>query len=735
MDSGPVYHGDSRQLSTSGAPVNGAREPAGPSLLGAAGPWRVDQKPDWDAASGPAHTARLEDAHDLVAFSAVAEAVSSYGALSTRLYETFNREMSREAGNNGRAPRPESCSEGGEDLDTLQTALALARHGMKPPNCNCDGPECPDYLEWLEGKIKSAAMEGGQGRPRLPGTLPPSEAGLPAPSTRPLLSSEVPQVPPLEGLPLSQSALSIAKEKNISLQTAIAIEALTQLSSALPQPSHSTSQASCPLPEALSPSAPFRSPQSYLRAPSWPVVPPEEHPSFAPDSPAFPPATPRTEFSEAWSTDTPPATPRNSWPVPRPSPDPMAELEQLLGSASDYIQSVFKRPEALPTKPKVKVEAPPSSPAPAPSPISQREAPLPSSEPDTHQKAQTALQQHLHHKRNLFLEQAHDASFPTSTEPQAPGWWAPPGSPAPRPPDKPPKEKKKKPPTPAGGPVGAEKTTPGIKASVRKPIQIKKSRSRDMQPLFLPVRQIILEGLKPQASEGQAPTPAQLPVPPPASQGAASQSCATPLPPEPSLALFAPSPSGDSLLPPTQEMRSPSPMVALQSGSTGGPLPPADDKLEELIRQFEAEFGDSFGLPGPPSVPIQDPENQSTCLPTPESPFATRSPKKIKIESSGAVTVLSTTCFHSEEGGQEATPTKAENPLTPTLSGFLESPLKYLDTPTKSLLDTPAKKAQAEFPTCDCVGKSIRVLEDMVGRPFTECLPLCYVLGNKLTGK
>lgn len=97
MDSGPVYHGDSRQLSASGAPVNGAREPAGPSLLGAGGPWRVDQKPDWDAAPGPAHTARLEDAHDLVAFSAVAEAVSSYGALSTRLYETFNREMSREA--------------------------------------------------------------------------------------------------------------------------------------------------------------------------------------------------------------------------------------------------------------------------------------------------------------------------------------------------------------------------------------------------------------------------------------------------------------------------------------------------------------------------------------------------------------------------------------------------------------------------------------------------------------
>ncbi|XP_006872466.1 PREDICTED: methylcytosine dioxygenase TET3 [Chrysochloris asiatica] len=694
MDSGTVYHGDSRQLSASGAPVNGAREPAGPSLLGTGGPWRVDQKSDWDAAPGPTHTARLEDAHDLVAFSAVAEAVSSYGALSTRLYETFNREMSREAGNNSRGPLPgpEGCSAGSEDLDTLQAALALARHGMKPPNCNCDGPECPDYLEWLEGKIKSVVVEGGEERPRLPGTLPPSEAGLPAPSTRPLLSAEVPQIPPPEGLPLSQSALSIAKEKNISLQTAIAIEALTQLSSALPQPSHSTSQASCPLPEALSPPAPFRSPQSYLRAPSWPVVPSEEHPPFAPDGPPFPPATPRTEFPEAWGTDTPPATPRNSWPMPRPNPDPMAELEQLLGSASDYIQSVFKRPEALPTKPKIKIEAPASSSA--PSPLLQREAAPPRSEADSHQKAQAALQQHLHHKRSLFLEQAHDNAFPAPTEPPASGWWAPPSSPAPRPPDKAPKEKKKKPLAPSGGPMGTEKAAPGIKPTVRKPIQIKKSKLRDTQPLFLPLRQIILEGLRsPAPEEVQAQPPAPLPT---------SQGSAVPLPPEPSLALFAPSPSGDSLLPPTQETRSPSPMATLQAGSTG-PLPPADDKLEELFRQFEAEFVDSFGLPGPPSVPIQDPESQPTCLLAPESPFATRSPKQIKIESSGAVTVLSTTCFHSEDGAQEATPTKAENPLTPTLSGFLESPLKYLDTPTKSLLDTPAKRAQAEFPTCDCV--------------------------------
>ncbi|XP_036607337.1 methylcytosine dioxygenase TET3 [Trichosurus vulpecula] len=690
MDPGPVYHGEERRLNTPRAPVNGAGEPAGPGLLGVGGVWQVDQKPDWEPSPSPAHAAHPEDAHDLVAFSAVAEAVSSYGALSTRLYETFNREMSREGGGNLNGPRPgpESYSAGGEDLDTLQTALALARHGMKPPNCNCDGPECPDYLEWLEGKIKSVAVGGGEDRPRPPESLPPSEVGLPAPALGPgpLLSPDAPQLHSPNGLPLSESALNIAKEKNISLQTAIAIEALTQLSSTLPQPSP------CPQSKALSPNPPFRPPQSYIRTSPWPVGPPEEPQSCAPESSAFPPVAPRTEYPEVWGPDTSPVTPCTSWPVPRSGPDPMAELEQLLGSSNDYIPSSFKRPEALPAKPKIKVE-PRSPPAPAPSP--RKEAPTPPSDPDTHRKVQSTLQQHLHHKRSLFLEQNQGSACPrASSVPPTRSWWAPPIPGNPRPSDKPVKEKKKKQLPAVGGLVGGEKRALGLKTVTRKIVQIKKPKVRDSHPRFMPLRQINLEVLRSPAP-GAPKAGATPPLPP--CRGTPSM----PVVPAPSHALFAPGPSGGSLLPPTQEMACPSLAAALQS-SPAVPLVPADDKLEELFQQFEAEFGDNFGLAAAPPAPACSPEHLASCVLRPESPFSGRSRKQMKIEASGSVAVISTTCLEAEEGGLE-TPTKQEQTATPNLRGFLESPLKYLDTPTKNLLDTPSKRAQAEFPVCECV--------------------------------
>ncbi|CAM4727528.1 unnamed protein product [Leuciscus chuanchicus] len=75
-----------------------------------------------------------------------------------------------------------------------------------------------------------------------------------------------------------------------------------------------------------------------------------------------------------------------------------------------------------------------------------------------------------------------------------------------------------------------------------------------------------------------------------------------------------------------------------------------------------------------------------------------------KVEKSGGVTVLSTPSVHLENGdeayAEEQTPTKH------TLNNFLESPMRFLDTPTKNLLNTPSKQS-TELPSCDCVEQII----------------------------
>ncbi|KAL0964599.1 hypothetical protein UPYG_G00326270 [Umbra pygmaea] len=71
-----------------------------------------------------------------------------------------------------------------------------------------------------------------------------------------------------------------------------------------------------------------------------------------------------------------------------------------------------------------------------------------------------------------------------------------------------------------------------------------------------------------------------------------------------------------------------------------------------------------------------------------------------KVESSGSVTVLSTSADGNLDLAEESTPTKHN------VNSFLESPLRFLDTPTRNLLNTPSKKL-SEIPSCGCVEQII----------------------------
>ncbi|XP_065153233.1 methylcytosine dioxygenase TET1 isoform X1 [Paramisgurnus dabryanus] len=80
-----------------------------------------------------------------------------------------------------------------------------------------------------------------------------------------------------------------------------------------------------------------------------------------------------------------------------------------------------------------------------------------------------------------------------------------------------------------------------------------------------------------------------------------------------------------------------------------------------------------------------------------------------RVEKSGGVTVLSTPTVNLEHTGDQ-TPTKH------TLNSFLESPMKFLNTPTKNLLNTPSKQL-TEMPSCDCVEQ---VIEKEEGPYYTH---------------
>ncbi|NXS88209.1 TET1 dioxygenase, partial [Erpornis zantholeuca] len=75
------------------------------------------------------------------------------------------------------------------------------------------------------------------------------------------------------------------------------------------------------------------------------------------------------------------------------------------------------------------------------------------------------------------------------------------------------------------------------------------------------------------------------------------------------------------------------------------------------------------------------------------------------MECVGEVTVLTSTGLGTDR--TQSTGDSGCSPAKNTLSSFLESPMKFLDTPTKNLIDTPTKKGQSELPTCDCVEQII----------------------------
>ncbi|XP_061646566.1 methylcytosine dioxygenase TET3 [Phyllopteryx taeniolatus] len=71
-----------------------------------------------------------------------------------------------------------------------------------------------------------------------------------------------------------------------------------------------------------------------------------------------------------------------------------------------------------------------------------------------------------------------------------------------------------------------------------------------------------------------------------------------------------------------------------------------------------------------------------------------------KLERSGPVTVLSTSA--DGDAGHSAGSTPSKHSVT----SFLESPMAFLDTPTKNLLNTPSKKL-SDLPRCQCVDQII----------------------------
>lgn len=107
---------------------------------------------------------------------------------------------------------------------------------------------------------------------------------------------------------------------------------------------------------------------------------------------------------------------------------------------------------------------------------------------------------------------------------------------------------------------------------------------------------------------------------------------------------------------------------------------------------------------------------------------------KVKVESSGPVTILSTkTDVNGVESSALASSTevlKKTPDSTPKkeqlLQSFMDSPVKLLNTPIKNLLDTPMK-TQYDIASCHCVGKSLKFSLKQDG-PVVLYILICFAL-------
>ncbi|XP_055518279.1 methylcytosine dioxygenase tet3-like isoform X3 [Leucoraja erinacea] len=784
-------------------------------------------------------------------------------------------------------PMSDECTPD-DDLSTLTSTWGLPnKHGKKTVPYTCDGP---DYLEWFERKIK-AVIDVGENRtselsdktnevPVENGALQNHMLGLE--ETLLFDSSDVPQY--------SQNALNIAKEKNISLQTAIAIEALTQLSSTLPQPflesspqinissqtgdtsSSSVDDNLAATDELQDDRRPEQRPPSQNPVLQQPLPGHQAFPEFqaheqtpwdhlkkpAPSEAHYvPPALktlqdPFSGFSNSVATvkhDDAGASRGNEGPggegggqacnIDQPNAplnDPMSELKQLLdgNNGNKYPAARLRAPGAAEHHDLTAAKTQQDLPLPFPNlpagagfygmfPEHQQQQSLQSMQQlqmhqrSKHQKTQAALQQHLHHKRNLFQEQNpkqnHLHHEEDQQQQQQQQRWS-----HHQPHLKRPKQKK---------PVQEKRKLQPPQKQRKDAAQLHKAQNIQQQ-LFMHQLQQMQQG-KPQQQQQDAqcqPLPQAKQVPEGYQQvGTTHNSYVAGENPQPQLFKDCPmqsglhptsdgplqkqpesskpgvpcgSPNFDGSVPPKMCALQPDPFScshrhpqspSLKSSpvrqpetraASEPPAPPLlqqgempmhsprsfEEKIEELLKQFEAEFEcnsaaqhqqqhqqqqpqfpghnhptsqvetngnqtPSAGLhhylldrptPSAPSSHKRIPHEQTGCKPPPlqaddtlrentkcfNNSFLSGSSKQVKVESSGAITVLSTVYSgeNMEAQSEEGTPTK-NTPLNPSLSGFLDSPLKYLNTPTKSLLDTPSKKAQMEFPTCDCVEQII----------------------------